>query len=130
MDLPLPDGPTSATVFTGWNLAVALFVLFTLPFVMASLAPREAEDIEPMPEELMGSDEDARGSGRERTPAERLGESRLFMLSFVALGVAYMYTHFIVRGLGNTLDIFNFCFLIGGILSMAFMGFAGLFSGA
>ncbi|MEM1245248.1 MAG: TIGR00366 family protein [Acidobacteriota bacterium] len=108
--------PTRATVFTGWNLGVALFVLLTLPFVMASLAPREADEIEPMPEELMGSSDTERDPRRERTPAERLGESRVFMLSFVGLGLAYMYTHFVVRGLGNTLDIFNFCFLIGGIL--------------
>ncbi len=108
--------PTSETVFTAWNGGLALFVLLTLPFVMASLAPRDPEEVEPMPRGLMTPAEGPAEAGGARTPAERLGESRVFMLLFVALGGAYMYTHFVVRGLGNTLDIFNFCFLVGGIL--------------
>ena len=108
--------PTSQTVFTVWNLSVVAFVLLTLPLVMASLAPKDEASIEPIPEELMGPEPDARVDKSRRTPAEALGESRIFMLLFVLLGVSYMYTHFVVRGLGNTLDIFNFCFLMGGIL--------------
>ncbi|REJ73504.1 MAG: short-chain fatty acid transporter [Acidobacteria bacterium] len=106
--------PTSETIFTAWNLGVALFVLATLPFVMASLAPRDDAAIEAMPEELVRESEVRREPAS--TPAERLGESRLLMALFVLCGLVYMHTHFVERGLGNTLDIFNFCFLIGGIL--------------
>lgn len=109
----------SRTVFSPWSLVLALFVLVTLPFVMASLAPEDEADIEPIPKGLIpehsGPQVDQRVQAAE-TPAEWLERSRIFMALFVLAGLAYAYTHFVSRGLGLTLNIFNFTFLVVGVL--------------
>ncbi len=110
--------PASETIFNIWNFGLAFFVLVTLPILMSRLAPKDPGDIEPIPEALMPSgDGTAKTSGATAlTPAMRLERSPILMLLMVACGGFYIYTHFIVRGNGLTLDIFNFLFLVVGIL--------------
>ncbi len=114
--------PISQTLFTTWNLVLAALVLVTLPFVMASLRPKPPEQVDPMPERLMDHEE---RPGRETavlTPAERMEGSRLLTLVAVAAGAMFLWTHFVTRDGGLTLDIFNFAFLIGGILLAGSLG--------
>ena len=106
---------SSETIFNVWNLGVAGVVLLTLPFVMASLAPKDESEIEQMAEELYAPAPEPKPD-RKLTPAERLESSPVLMLLFALCGGFVIYTHFIERGLGLTLDIFNFVFLFGGIL--------------
>lgn len=111
--------PTSATLFTPWNLLVALFTLLTMPWVMAALRPRVAAEVEEIPERLVGAPtggEDEVEVGEEATPAHRLERSRLLQLAIVACGAVFLWVHFVGRGDGLTLNAFNFAFLIGGIL--------------
>lgn len=109
---------TSRTLFTTWNASVALIVLLTLPFVMATLRPKDDNDIEEMPDHLLGHDEpDAtRGDAVPLVPARRLEESLLLNWLIIAAGIAVLVNHFVVDGGGLTLNVFNFAFLVAGML--------------
>lgn len=105
---------TDQTIFTLWNLLTALVVLAVLPFLMASLHPRqEAEvreiDLPPDTATSTGGDEST------ATPARFLERSPAISLPIVAMGVAYLVVHFFVRGRGLELNILNFGFLVLGL---------------
>lgn len=103
---------TSQTVFTVWNAGVALFVLFTLPFVMAGLRPSDDAIVEMnVPPEP--SVENDRESGE--TPARRMERSPLVSLPIVVMGFFFLGAHFFARGQGLELNILNFAFLIAGL---------------
>ncbi|MDG2306609.1 MAG: TIGR00366 family protein [Candidatus Binatia bacterium] len=103
---------TSQTVFTPWNIAVALFVLFTLPLVMASLRPAD-EDIEEMnvPQDVVPQERE----NTEVTPARFLERSPAVSLPIVAMGLFFLGVHFFARDKGLELNILNFAFLIAGL---------------
>lgn len=103
---------TSSTIFTAWNVAVALFVLFTLPPVMASLRPDDRDvvemDVPPTPEPRDDP-------GPETTPARWLERSPAASLPIVAMGLFFLVVHFVARDRGLELNVLNFAFLIAGI---------------
>ena len=104
---------TSKTLFTGWNISVALFVLCSLPLVMAALRPSD-DDIEEMdlPPASIAPEENAVEEG---TPARWLERSPAVSLPIVVMGAVFLGVHFFVRGRGLELNILNFGFLIGGL---------------
>ncbi len=104
--------PTSETIFEVWNMGVALFVLSTLPLVMAAMHPPE-DEIRQM--EAVAVVEDADGAGVEATPARRLERSPAVSLPIVAMGLFFLAIHFFARDRGLELNILNFAFLIAGI---------------
>jgi short-chain fatty acids transporter len=110
--------PISTTLFTTWNIALALFVLITLPPLMAALRPTGAEPVEELPLELMTNEAPAQeSSDREpSTPGHRMETSRWVTLSIVAAGVMFLFIHFVERGLGLNLNTLNFGFLLAGML--------------
>ena len=114
---------TSQTLFTAWNAGLALIVLALLPFVMVALRPRTAEDISEIPQHLMPTEttldtapEEEEEQSAAYTPAERLEHSHWLNILMVSVGLAFIGTHFFVRGEGLTLNIFNFTFLFAGLL--------------
>lgn len=110
--------PISQTLFTPWNLGVALLVLLTMPFLMAALRPRGDEKIEQIPDELYreNDEDDGPKKTQERTPARLFEDSRLPTLAIVAAGGAFLWVHFITRGRGLELDTLNLGFLLLGML--------------
>jgi short-chain fatty acids transporter len=110
--------PTSQTIFTGWNVTVALVVLATMPFVMAFLRPRDDAEIEEIPDHLVGAAAIAEPfmESTALSPAQRLESSRALTLLVVAAGLVYLTVHFFHRGRGLELNILNFGFLITGML--------------
>jgi short-chain fatty acids transporter len=110
--------PISETLFTPWNMTLALVVLATMPFVMAALRPADSEVVE-FPEELLSTldttDDAAEVSPEDVTPAVRLERSGLLNYTIIFAGLVYLWIHFIEDGKGLTLDIFNFAFLFGGL---------------
>jgi short-chain fatty acids transporter len=113
---------TSQTLFNLWNAGLAVIVLALLPFVMVALHPRAARDVSEIPEHLVSSNPVPNTAPEEAerlaayTPAERLERSRLLSMLMIGFGVAFVWTHAIVRGEGLTLNIFNFTFLFAGLL--------------
>ncbi|MEE8371145.1 MAG: TIGR00366 family protein [Sphingomonadales bacterium] len=108
----------SETILTPWSIILALFIVFTLPFIIARLAPDDdalrplPKDLAPLPElEDPGPGEVHEGG----SPAERLEASRLINFAVVGVGLVYLYSHFIARGDGLNLDVLNFIFLLLGL---------------
>ncbi len=111
--------PLSLTLFTPWNLGVAFLILLTMPFLMASLRPRNGEAIEQIPDDLYqesDEEEDTSGPTEEQTPARRFETSRLPTLAIVAAGGVFLWIHFFTRGRGLELNTLNFGFLLLGML--------------
>ena len=108
----------SKTLFVPWNAGVVVVVLLTLPLVMAWLRPRQASEISEIPEHLMADEKAApiEKETEEQTPAIRMERSLVLNLLLAGAGAYFLWTHFVVRGDGLTLNAFNFAFLIGGML--------------
>ena len=106
------------TVFAPWNMAVALLILVTLPFLMKSLAPVDAE-IRVFEGERAESEKDVGAdemrSTSDQSPAARLEQSRWINGLVVVGGAAFLAMFFLSRRGSLNLDILNFTFLILGI---------------
>jgi len=105
--------PTSLTVFTPWNMAVAALVLVSLPFVMARLHPRDPDEIREM--EGPAFVHQAPPAGEAHTPAERIERSFALSTALVLAAGVYLVQHFVLRGAGLELNILNFGFLFAGL---------------
>jgi short-chain fatty acids transporter len=110
--------PIGETLFTTWNITLALVVLATMPFVMAALRPADSEVVE-FPEELLSVNDThadaAEIPAEDITPAVRLEQSGLLNYTIIFAGLVYLWIHFVEDGKGLTLDIFNFAFLFAGL---------------
>lgn len=107
---------TERTIFTLWNIVTALVVLAVLPFLMMSLHPHDESQLREI--DLPPDSVPTAPEKHERvhlTPARFLDNSPALSLPIVAMGVAYILVHFLVRGRGLELNILNFGFLILGI---------------
>lgn len=124
--------PSSQTLLTPWNAAVAGLVFLSLPFVMARLKPADAA-CRPIPDSSLAMD--AKSSAVEEhsadTPAARLENSRWLNLPIVTGGLVFLYIQIFERGTGLNLNIINFGFLILGIaLSRSPLHYLNLIVGA
>ena len=116
-------------------MLLAATVLVSLPLFMTLLKPANEEDIVKFPEALMDTalkapsnapsntastnSEEERLEAQpleERTPAERMKQSKLLNYVIILIGAVYIYLHFVEMGESLTLAIFNFAFLFGGML--------------
>jgi len=108
--------PTSLTLFTPWNLGVALCVLALLPPFMAALRPRDESEIREMEPETSPA-EVRQDAGASPTPAERIEASPIPVAAIALAAAGYLVLHFGVRGLGLELNILNFAFLFAGLVA-------------
>jgi len=106
--------PTAQTLFTPWNLGVAVCVLLLLPPFMASLRPRQASEIREM-EATAAPPVLPQEEATTQTPAERIEHSPIPAGLIVLAAVGYLAVHFGARGLGLELNILNFAFLFAGL---------------
>ena len=122
--------PVTETIFTTWNIAIALVTLVVVSALCAAMRPREGDEIVELPDHVLDDDDGGPGpSGgggtatatrtqvaTERTLAERLDGSRVISLALGAAVVAYLVYWFATEGLNLTLDIVNWSFLALGLL--------------
>lgn len=108
--------PSSQTIFTWWNAAIAGLIFLSLPFVMVRLRPAD-DACRPIPDSsLTMSDESENVETRNSdTPAARFDNSRWLNLPIVAAGLVFLYVQIFEREAGLNLNIINFSFLILGI---------------
>lgn len=108
------------TLFTSWNMGVALFLLVSLPFVMAAMAPKDIALIRSFRERTepgAGTDTDAPAEASlhaPETPAAKLEQHWALNGIVAVFGLVYLILFFGDGG-GLNLDIINFIFLMGGI---------------
>lgn len=105
--------PTSATIFSSWNLMIALAVLIAVPLVNRAMLPDPREEVLVDPS-LLREPEPAPPSARP-SPAEWLETSPLLMVLIGIPGLAWLALHFVGGG-GLNLNVVNFLFLFLGIL--------------
>lgn len=108
--------PISATLFTPWNMISAAVVICILPFIMAMLRPKSDEPIQELAPDHFPEEPTVIPRDETPTPSDRLENSRIVTIAIIVAGLAYIAIHFFERRLGLTLNIFNFTFLIVGLL--------------
>ena len=115
--------PTGETIFTLWNLSLALFILVVLPPLMARLHPGDESVIQ----EFSGSGQDEAAPEETDTlsPAQRMDQSPWLILPILVMSLAYVLWHFLARAEGLELNILNFMFLFVGV---ALAGSAGRYA--
>jgi len=108
--------PVSQTIFAPFNMITALFLLITIPFLMAALKPEEKgiREIEPS---LLDNPEDAATAiaAVKKTPADAMETSRLINL---IIGIGGLITLVMYYGKGGslTMDSMNLSFFTFAIL--------------
>jgi short-chain fatty acids transporter len=120
--------PITETAFSTYALLMsAMLVLFVVPFTMWAMTPpdEEAVGLDGYAPELMddasaagtiaGGAGSATMSVAERTPAEKLENSRIAAAIIWIPGLIYTVYWFVDRGLDLNLNIFNFGFLMLGL---------------
>jgi short-chain fatty acids transporter len=122
--------PITETAFSPYALMLSvMLVLFVVPFTMWAMTPPDSEAIglDGYAPELMddntgaGSGGIAGGAGSstmtkvERTPAEKLENSRIAAAIIWVPGLIFTVYWFVDRGLDLNLNIFNFGFLMLGL---------------
>ncbi len=110
--------PVSETILTPWSMGIALSVLLTMPFVMATLRPEPGEAA-PIPEHLAFPEQAEVADdlpAQAATPAAMMENARVINLTLGLGGLAVLYLHFIEHGQGLNLNTVNFLFLTLGLL--------------
>jgi short-chain fatty acids transporter len=109
--------PTTQTIFTAWNIGTALFLLITLPPLMALIGPRKREEIQEIPENLCGAvDDGIVETATEDTPAGKMEQSRLLNAVIAVLGIVFLGFSLFPLDRFLELDRINFIFLILGMV--------------
>ncbi len=114
--------PFTDTALTGFSLGIVVVLFFSLPVVMARLAPDE-KDCEQLPERLLGADpEENSHDAREPelhsqdTPAAWLENWRPLNFILVAGALFWLGNHFWENGpFALELNVVNFIFLAAGL---------------
>lgn len=104
--------PTSATIFSPWNLAMCAAILILMPFVNAKMHP-EAKDVVAIDPKLLVEKEVV--VQKAETPAQKLENSVIMSMLVVVLALAYIIWHFATKGFSLDLNIVNLIFLTLGV---------------
>lgn len=108
--------PTSATIFSGFNLIIFGIILVTLPFVLSFMHPK-GDDIKTIDPSLLEEEAAPEMKAKEdMTPAERLENSKVVNYILAGLGFLYIIKYFVDNGFSLNLNIVNFVFLFAAIL--------------
>ena len=106
--------PVTATIFSPWNLAIAVITLLAVAWTATLLHPRNERDIREfdLPDETKPSE----SAPSPQTPAQWLELTRLPTLSLGILLCVFAAHWFSTRGLQLDLNIVNWTFLAVGLL--------------
>lgn len=109
--------PVTDTIFTAWNLGLAITTLAAVALVCSRLGPPEDELVE-LPEQAELSVPDASASQRigRPTPAERIDGFRPLSLGLGLLLLVFLASWFRDRGFALTLDVVNWSLLSSGLV--------------
>ncbi|GCD11000.1 TIGR00366 family protein [Clostridium tagluense] len=105
--------PTSATLFSGFNLIILAVLLITLPLVNKAMHPDKNNTVTIDPKLLVEEPVVIMAKG-EMTPADKLENSTIISLLLSLMGFTYIIYYFI-KGGSLDLDIVNAIFLFLGV---------------
>jgi short-chain fatty acids transporter len=105
--------PTSLTLFSTLNIVLVLFIGLTLPFIMKMLHPKKLEDRFIIDPKLLEDkvDESSKTDNTTNFLNDKMDKSRMVTLTAGILGLAYLFTHFFIRGGGLDLNTVNLIFM-------------------
>lgn len=108
--------PTSQTIFAPFNIITALFLLFTIPFLMRALAPeaKDVREIDPAIFETSATTETVVDK-KYWKPSDTIEYARIVNLILGVAGLIYMFRYFSGGG-GLTMDSTNMSFLVLALL--------------
>lgn len=107
--------PTSETIFSSYNLFIAIVLTVTLPLVNKAMHPAK-DKVVTIDKELLNDDVGFVEMDRaDMTPADKLENSRLITIILSVMGFAYIVYYIINYGFDLNLNFVNFIFLFLGI---------------
>lgn len=105
---------TSQTIFSFWNILICVVILIAMPLVNAMMHPSK-ENVVAIDPKLLVETEVAKPENK--TPAQKLENSRIMSLIIVLLGGIYIIKVFAAKGInGLDLNLVNLIFLVLGVL--------------
>ncbi|MGH4123002.1 MAG: TIGR00366 family protein [Clostridium sp.] len=105
--------PTSATLFSGFNLIILAVLLITLPLVNKAMHPDKANTVTIDPKLLVEESVVIMSKGK-MTPADKLENSTIISMLLSLMGFTYIIYYF-VKGGSLDLNIVNAIFLFLGV---------------
>jgi len=105
---------TTTTIFSPFNLLIVGILVITLPLVNRAMHPKKDDTFTIDPSLLKDVEESA--AEIERTPANRIENSRIVSILVAGLGYIYIIMYFKDNGFKLNLNIVNFIFLFTAIL--------------
>ncbi|WP_349370387.1 short-chain fatty acid transporter [Salinarimonas sp.] len=106
--------PTSATIFSAFNLAIVAALLVVLPLVNRLMLPKPEETV--TIDKRLLEEAPAPAAQGEGTPAARLENSLLLSQAVGVMGLVFAGYYFLVQSGALNLNIVNFVFLFLGIM--------------
>ena len=107
--------PTTATIFSSWNLIITWTIIITLPILFKLMTPSDSEVKTIDPSLLL--EEAEIPAPKEQTLATWLENSIAINMLFGLMGVLYLGDYFIKNGLGNlSLNIVIMTFFVAGVI--------------
>lgn len=106
--------PLNQTVFSLWNILICLVILILMPIVNAKMHPAKDKVVAIDPKLLV---EVKIAKPENKTPAQKLENSRIMAFIVVILGAIYIVKVLIAKGVpGLDLNLVNLIFLVLGVL--------------
>lgn len=108
--------PIAETLLTGYNIAITLTLIITLPF-LTKMMVRPANEVVPVDPALLKEEPSfQKNLGADATLAERLEESKFLAYSIAAACFAYLGIRFFNKGIKVDIDTVNLAFLALGMV--------------
>lgn len=111
--------PTANTIFTAYNLIIAIVLIITIPYINKKMLPDKEDRVIVDPEILKEEDEESEEETlgvKGDTFADKIENSRIVSLLIGVIGLTYIVYYFSTEGFALTLNIVNFVFLFTGII--------------
>lgn len=105
--------PTSATIFSTFNLLIILAMFIAVPLVNRLMMPDAKDSFIVDPAVLEDKPRIVENNDR---PAARLENSRVLAMLIGFAGLAYLFDYYVVRRAGLNLNVINFTFLFLAIV--------------
>jgi len=110
--------PVTETIFSSWNIAIAVVTLFAYSLTCMLMKPQEQDIYEVSDDTLqhMVDEEEEQSARTDPVPAEKLERSRIVSLFLALLLGGFLFHWFATQGLNLNLNIVNWSFLMLGLL--------------
>ena len=126
--------PVTETIFSSWNIAIAVVTLFAYSFTCMLMRPQEKDVMEVSSDTLQHMVEDDSAEREKKgasMPAEKLEQSRVVSLLLALVLIGFLIHWFATQGLNLNLNIVNWSFLgLGLLLARSPLHYIGLIANA